>query len=141
MWVNIIKADAPSLNNNVYPEVVLQQAITLLSAPVYPSYNKAGDEGGFVHDESGNPRIGTAIEYRFENGWLQANLHFLCPHFASLVRDGCRVVRAAVVCQTDRLNTGTKQLIISIDRIDHLAICFIEDASWCDGPVGIDNSV
>lgn len=129
MWINVIKADYPSLNNNVYPEAVLRE-VALQPAPVYPSYGKPLEEGGFVYAE---PQIAQAMAYRFEDGWLQAHIHFFCPHFASMVKDGTRVVRAAAVAKIDSRDAepGVRRLVVALDRIDHMALCNPQEASWC----------
>lgn len=130
MWVSIIRADKPSLNNNVYPETTLRSAALLPPCPVYPAYGRAVEEGGFIYTE---PQIAQVLEYRFEDGWFQARLHFFCPHFANLVKESVKVVRAAVEGITDPPVTDpdVRRIILTINKIDHLALCNPEDASWC----------
>ncbi len=130
MWVDIVRADVPSLNNNVYPESTLRTAALLPPCPVYPAYGKAVEEGGFVYTE---PQIAQTLAYRFEDGWLQAQLYFFCPHFANQVKDGHSVVRAAIEGIMDQPDGewGVRRLVLSISKIDHLALCSPLVASWC----------
>lgn len=136
MWINVIRADVPSVNNNVYPLSTLELAAELPPCSLYPKYGKIED-GGYVYPD---PEVGKADAYRIEDGWLQAHIHFLCPHFASQVKSGELVVRAAVIAVTDPDDIApdgypadhmVRRLILTINKIDHLALCDPRDASWC----------
>lgn len=133
MWVDVIKADIPSLNGNIYPELILKDAVFIPSCQIYTTYCKssARAEGGFEIDEENNPAIGKAIAYRVENGWFQALIQIYCPHFVSLVNSGQRVIRAAaVVAAAEDAAPIVKRIVAKIERIDHLALCNPEEASW-----------
>ncbi len=131
MWIPIIKADAPSLNNNIYPESALKEAAKLPVCKIYSTYCKPGENGGFIADHE-NPAVGEVLAWTFDDSWLRAEVHFYCPHFASLVKDGYRVLRAATVAKTvpEDIIKSVRHIVIVIDKIDHLAVCFVGDASW-----------
>jgi hypothetical protein len=132
MWVEVIKADTPSLNNNVYPEAALKAAAELPLCKVYPAYCKAGEDGGFVVDEENNPVVGEVIAWSYDDGWFKAQIVVYCPHFASLLKEGHRVVRAAAVATIVPEDTDpvVRRVILKIDRIDHLAIRHPDETSW-----------
>ncbi len=132
MWVEVIKADTPSLNNNVYPEKILKAAAELPFCKVYSTYCKKERNGCFIVDNQNNPAVGEVLAWSYDDGWLKAQIVLYCPHFASLIKDGYRVIRAATVATTVPENTdpAVRRVILNIGKIDHLAICHPDEASW-----------
>lgn len=137
MWVQVIRANVRSLNGNVYPEEVLKQVASgLTPCKLYRQYGRFTDDG-VTHEAA---PVAEATAFLYEKGWLLANLEGLSDTDRDTLLAGGKVVRAAAVA-TFAPPPVEGQLVVKVERMDHLALCDPEDASWCVGMTCKSSSV